>query len=358
MEETKKTLLDDSFTSAMALTNSGVPQVPDRYVLPPSQRPALGSSLGTTETTLPVIDFSLLHQPSLRSRAIHEINIACKEFGFFQVINHGTPSSVVKDALDAATLFFDLPVEEKMLLVSANVHEPVRYGTSLNHSTDSVHYWRDFIKHYSHPLSKWIDMWPSNPPCYKDKVGKYSEATHVLHKQLIEAIAESLGLEKTYLQEEIEEGSQVMAVNCYPTCPEPEIALGMPPHSDFSSLTILLQSSQGLQIMDCNKNWVSVPYIEGALIVQLGDQVEVMSNGIYKSVIHRVTVNKDVKRLSFASLHSLPLHKKISPAPKLVNENNNAPAYGEFSFNDFLEYISSNDFIQQRFIDTIKKSIP
>jgi isopenicillin N synthase-like dioxygenase len=146
-----------------------------------------------------------------------------------------------------------------------------------------------------------------------------------------------------------------MAVNCYPACPEPEMALGMPPHSDFSSLTILLQSSKGLQIMDCNKNWVCVPYIEGALIVQLGDQVEVMSNGIYKSVIHRVTVNKEVKRLSFASLHSLPLHKKISPAPKLVNPNN-APAYGEFSFNDFLNYISSNDFIQERFIDTIKKS--
>lgn len=85
MEETKKSLLDDSFTSAMTLTNSGVPQVPDRYVLPPSQRPALGSSLGTPETTLPVIDLSLLNQPLLRSRAIHEISMACKEFGFFQV---------------------------------------------------------------------------------------------------------------------------------------------------------------------------------------------------------------------------------------------------------------------------------
>lgn len=145
-----------------------------------------------------------------------------------------------------------------------------------------------------------------------------------------------------------------MAVNCYPACPEPEITLGMPPHSDFGSLTILLQSSQGLQIMDSNKNWISVPYIEGALLVQLGDQVEVMSNGIYKSVIHRVTVNKYYKRLSFASLHSLPLHKKISPAPELVG--NNAPAYGEFSFNDFLDYISSNDCVQQRFIDTLKKS--
>jgi len=59
------------------------------------------------------------------------------------------------------------PADEKMHLVSDNFQEPVRYGTSINHSTDRVHYWRDFIKHYSHPLSNWINLWPSNPPCYK-----------------------------------------------------------------------------------------------------------------------------------------------------------------------------------------------
>lgn len=97
---------------------------------------------------------------------------------------------------------------------------------------------------------------------FRDKVGKYSEATHLLHKQLLEAISESLGLEKHYLQEQTEEGSQVMAVNCYPPCPEPEVTLGMPPHSDYGSLTILLQSSEGLQIMDANKNWVCIPFAQ------------------------------------------------------------------------------------------------
>ncbi|KFK34221.1 hypothetical protein AALP_AA5G116300 [Arabis alpina] len=310
MEEANKSVFNDCFTSAMSLTDSGVSRVPTRYILPPSERPMLGSSIDTDAINLPVIDLFHLHNPLLRPRVIHEIEMACKGFGFFQIINHGISSSVVKGAIDAATRFFDLPADEKMLLVSDSFHEPVRYGTSINHSTEKVHYWRDFIKHYSHPLSKWIDLWPSNPLCYKEKVGKYAEATHLLHKQLTEAILESLGLETNYLQEETKEGSQVMAVNCYPSCPEPEIALGMPPHSDYGSLTILLQSSQGLQIMDRNNNWVCVPYIEGALIVQLGDQVEVMSNGIYKSVVHRVTVNKDITRLSFASLHSLPMDMK------------------------------------------------
>lgn len=73
----------------------------------------------------------------------------------------------MKDALEAAKEFFNLPIEEKMLLLSDNIHEPVRYGTSLNHVVDRVHFWRDFIKHYSHPISEWIRIWPSNPPTYK-----------------------------------------------------------------------------------------------------------------------------------------------------------------------------------------------
>ena len=84
-----------------------------------------------------------------------------------KVINHGIPNSVVKDALDAAEEFFELPSEEKMRFASANVHEPVRYGTSMNHVKDEVFYWRDFIKHYANPISEWIHLWPSTPPTYK-----------------------------------------------------------------------------------------------------------------------------------------------------------------------------------------------
>lgn len=84
-----------------------------------------------------------------------------------QVINHRIPLSTMKDALDAAMDFFNLPVEEKMLLMSNSVHEPVRYGTSSNHARDKVHFWRDFIKHYSHPISNWIHLWPTKAPSYK-----------------------------------------------------------------------------------------------------------------------------------------------------------------------------------------------
>lgn len=84
-----------------------------------------------------------------------------------QVVNHGIPLSVMKDALEAATEFFDLPNEKKMHFLSSNVHDPVRYNTSLNDIKDKVSFWRDFLKHYANPISNWIDLWPSNPTGYK-----------------------------------------------------------------------------------------------------------------------------------------------------------------------------------------------
>lgn len=73
-----------SFTSAMALARMGLSDVPQRYILPPSQRPNLSLALHPT-TTLPLIDLSSLHNPSLRAEKIDEIRMACKELGFFQV---------------------------------------------------------------------------------------------------------------------------------------------------------------------------------------------------------------------------------------------------------------------------------
>ncbi|OVA07861.1 Oxoglutarate/iron-dependent dioxygenase [Macleaya cordata] len=355
----KEKTASTSFTSAMSLTRMGTSQVPRRYVLPPSQRPNPNSIVSCSlldplpSNTLPLIDLASLQDPSMRSKVIDKIRNACKEFGFFQVINHGVSPSLMKGALDVASEFFNLPPEEKINLMSNDINMPVRYGTSVNHVNDKVHFWRDFLKLYSHPLSKWIDLWPSNPPKYKERMGNYAEAVHALHIQLLQAIFESLGLNPNYLQEEIQEGSQVMAVNCYPACPEPELALGMPPHSDYGFITILLQSYQGLEVMDKKQNWISVPVIDGGLLVNLGDHVEVISNGIYKSVVHRVTVNSEKKRLSIASLHSLGIEKKVGPAPDLLDEQH-PKNYKDSSFRDFLDFLSVNDILEGRFIETLK----
>ncbi|BAT83444.1 hypothetical protein VIGAN_04059200 [Vigna angularis var. angularis] len=189
--------------------------------------------------------------------------------------------------------------------------------------------------------------------CCRKSMGKYVKAVQILQNQLLEMIFESLGLNRSYLHEEINGGSQTLAVNCYPACPEPGLTLGIHPHSDYGSITVLLQTRSGLEIKDKNNNWMSVPFVEGALVVQLGDQMEVMSNGQYKSVIHRATVNGDEKRFSIVSLHSFAMDRKMGPAVELVDDQH-PKSYKEFCFREFLDFISCNDITKGRFVDTLK----
>lgn len=189
----------------------------------------------------------------------------------------------------------------------------------------------------------------------RKKMGKYCSEVRRVALELMGAITESLGLGSDYLGNRMEEGMQVMAVNCYPPCPEPEVALGLPPHSDYSCLTILLQSLQGLEILDKEDgNWKVVPELHGALQVHVGDHLEVLSNGRYKSVVHRATLNSDKTRVSITSLHSLGMDDVMGAAMELV-DNQNPLQYKESSFRDFLDFLSSTDISGgKRFIDTIR----
>lgn len=105
----------------------------------------------------------------------------------------------------------------------------------------------------------------------------YSKQTRLLYVMLIEAILESLGIVKEGKIgfEEFEEGSQLLVVNCYPACPEPELTLGMPPHSDYGLLTLLLQDEvKGLEI-HYNGKWETVHPIPNSFVVNVGDHLEV-----------------------------------------------------------------------------------
>ena len=186
-------------------------------------------------------------------------------------------------------------------------------------------------------------------------MGKYAVEVRKLALELMGAITESLGIGPAYLDNKMEEGMQVMAANCYPACPQPELALGLPPHSDYSCLTILLQSSQGLEIMDADDGtWLAVPKLEGALEVHLGDHLQVLSNGLYKSVVHRATLNGERTRISVASFHSLGMDEKMETAEELVDEQH-PKGYKASSFGDFLKFLSANNIGEGKsFIETLK----
>lgn len=111
----------------------------------------------------------------------------------------------------------------------------------------------------------------------RQKAKAYAKQMKSFFMLLIKAIIESLGVVNMddFLLREFEEGSQLMVVNCYPPCLQPELTLGSPPHSDYGFLTLLLQDGiPGLQIQYLGQ-WVTVEPIPNAFVVNVGDFLEV-----------------------------------------------------------------------------------
>lgn len=114
----------------------------------------------------------------------------------------------------------------------------------------------------------------------------YSKETKSLYLMLVKAVLESLGLVETAENadendscdhlKEFEDGSQLIVANFYPSCPEPDLTLGMPPHSDYGFLTLLLPDEEvkGLQIQHEGR-WVTVEPIPNSFVVNVGDHLEV-----------------------------------------------------------------------------------
>lgn len=386
---------DDGMTTRMTMTmkgvrylsDSGITRLPDRYVLPAADRPdavvvlaagALSSSrLPATTTTsssrlikLPIVDLAGLRDPSRRAAVLATLDAACRDYGFFQVVNHGVGGDVTGGMLDVARRFFELPLAERARHMSADVRAAVRYGTSFNQARDAVLCWRDFLKLVCRPLREVAPRWPRQPADLRGAAAGYAAATHGVFMELMGAALEALGVPAAAggLLGELaaESSSQMMTLNCYPACPQPELTLGMPPHSDYGLLTLVLQDRvEGLQVMHGDDGrWLTVEPVPGAFVVNVGDHLEIYSNGRYKSVVHRVRVNSTRPRISVASFHSLPAERVVGPAPELVDDKAGNPRrYMDTDFATFLAYLADADgknktFLQSRKLPQLPAAAP
>lgn len=343
------------------LCERGITKVPRKYILPALDRPISPKKDGATSFKLPIIDFAQLQGPD-RIHALKSLSKACEEYGFFQLINHGIARQSILDMIEAGRKFFELSFEERSKYMSKDMCAPVRYGTSFNQNKDRVFCWRDFLKLDCHPLSDVLPYWPSSPTDLRQAAVNYSKETKFLYLMVVGAILESLGLAETtkdidendgddHIIKEFQNGSQLLVVNCYPSCPEPDLTLGIPPHSDYGFLTLLLQDEvTGLQIQHEGR-WVTVEPIPNSFVINVGDHLEIFSNGRYRSVLHRVLVNPLRSRISIASLHSLPFGSMVRPSPKLINDAN-PRRYKDTDFASFIEYIASHEHRSKNFLDS------
>ncbi|KAI3908298.1 hypothetical protein MKX01_027320 [Papaver californicum] len=350
------------------LCETGIANVPKKYIFPSSQRnnekDKTVPKLFGLNVKLPIIDFAELQGPN-RLSVLDSLTKACENYGFFQIINHGISNDTIGNMIDVSRQFFQQPMEERSKFMSTDVQAPVRYGTSFNQRKDSIFCWRDFLKLVCHSMEDSLPHWPTSPSDFRDSIFEYAKENKFLFLKIMEAITESLGIVpmtvgngngdilNDSVTKEFKNGSHVMVINCYPSCPQPELTLGMPPHSDYGFLTLLLQDEvEGLQIQHQGQ-WLTVEPIPNSFVVNVGDHLEVFSNGRYKSVLHRAIVNSNKLRTSVASLHSMPFKNMVRPSPALINEKN-PRRYLDTDFATFLDFISSFELKEKNFLDSRK----
>uniref|UniRef100_A0A0D9XAW9 Fe2OG dioxygenase domain-containing protein n=1 Tax=Leersia perrieri TaxID=77586 RepID=A0A0D9XAW9_9ORYZ len=334
------------------LSDTGITRLPGNYVLPASDRAA--DEYSPSLIKLPVVDLALLRRgPEQRAAVLRTLDAACREYGFFQVVNHGVDRADVAAMLDVARRFFALPQREREAYMSPDVRAPVRYGTSFNQVNDAVLCWRDFLKLACNlPLVDCVDSWPSSPPDLRAVASGYAAASQRVFMEVMEAALEALGVAGGEVMGDLRKGTQMMTVNCYPECPQPELTLGMPPHSDYGFLTLVLQDDvAGLQVMH-DGDWLTVDPLPGSFVVNVGDHLEILSNGRYRSVLHRVRVNSKRLRVSVASFHSVAADRVVSPAPELIDDEH-PRRYMDTDLATFLAYLTSaagnhKSFLQSR----------
>lgn len=331
LDSTKNNDEYDYMKGVKHLADSGaLNSLPIKYVLPQHSRPSAVEIEGGE--SIPIIDVSALDKtPEERLGAIKQLGQACEDWGFFQVVNHAIPESLISSMLDAAHQFFSLPPEEKMKYETRDVLNPLRYGTSFNVEAEQIFNWRDYLKHFCHPELHT----PDNPPIYRQVAGQYFKETRKLALRLMGAISESLGLKSDYIQTVFKGCFQMAVLNLYPPCPQPDQTMGIARHSDHGVLTILLENDVGgLQVLH-EGHWVAVEPSPNAFIVNVGDHLEILSNGRYKSVEHRAVVNSERTRISIAAPNGPSMDSLVFPAPQLIDENH-PPLYKSRSYEEYM----------------------
>ncbi|CAN6445577.1 unnamed protein product [Victoria cruziana] len=325
--------------------------VPDRYIRPDKEATTLPGV--DNFPSIPVIDFQSLcdgESPLERERLHH----ACKEWGFFQLINHEVNTTIVDQMKEEIQGFFSSPFEEKKSL-SQVPGEIEGYGQAFVVSNDQKLEWSDMFYFVTLPVNlRKPHIWQMLSPSFRIAIENFAIDTQKLAIKLLELMADNLGMKKEELHESFDGGMQAMRMNYYPPCPQPNLVVGLSPHSDGVGLTLLLQISdtEGLQVKKDGR-WIPISPLQKAFIVNIGDIMEIISNGAYPSIEHRAVVSHDAERMSIATFFSSNVNVEIGPAPSLLTFES-PPLFKRIGTTQFFQNLFTHKLQGKAYIDSMR----
>lgn len=285
---------------------------------------------------IPVIDLGGL-KGDLSSETMELLHRACEKWGFFKVTNHGVDGNLMEKVKRLVNLHYEEHMKQSFyesdVVKSFGSGEPV---AEIN--------WESSFFVWHRPTSN-INKFPNFSEDLCKAMEEYINQVVQLAEKLSALMSENLGLEKNYLKNAFsgEMGPSVgTKVAKYPQCPRPELVKGLRAHTDAGGIILLLQDDQvpGLEFFRDGK-WVEIPpSTNNTIFINTGDQVEILSNGRYKSVVHRVMADENGSRLSIATFYNPAGDAIISPAPALLYPSN-------IRFQDYLKVYATTKFAEK-----------
>ncbi|KAK7399035.1 hypothetical protein VNO78_10210 [Psophocarpus tetragonolobus] len=283
---------------------------------------------------IPVIDFSKLNGDK-RGDTMVLLHEACEKWGFFMVENHEIDSHLMEKVKQLINTYYDENLKQSFY------ESEIAKRLEKQQDTSDID-WESAFFIWHRPTSN-INEIPNISQELCQTMDEYIAQLMKLGEKLSELMSENLGLEKDYIKKAFRGSGEGAAVGTkvakYPQCPRPEFVRGLREHTDAGGIILLLQDDkvQGLEFFKDGK-WVEIPPSKNnAIFVNTGDQVEVLSNGLYKSVVHRVMPDKNGSRISIATFYNPIGDAIISPAPKLLYPTN-------FVYGDYLKLYGSTKF--------------
>lgn len=286
---------------------------------------------------LPLVDVSGLRSDALseRRRAAFELDRAAQNAGFFYAVDHGLPQPLIEGLQQAAAEFFALPLEVKQRYYigdSSNHRGYVPPGEEVFYSGSedtkeafdlSLDLPPDDPDYLAGNRLLGPNRWPAEVTLFRERVGAYYSAVTALGRRLLRGFLLALDLPEAHFDHVLKKPPSQLRLIHYPHQASASDAPGIGAHTDYECFTILHATSPGLEVLNAKEIWVDAPPVPGAFVINIGDLLEVLSNGRWVSTAHRVRKVRE-ERYSAPLFFNLDYDARIAPCPHLVQADGEA----------------------------------
>lgn len=298
---------------------------------------SLCSVLYAFDATIPVLHLPDYYEFETRQRFLDELEKAASEVGFFALTGTDVNEETLNTAYDQAKEFFALSFTEKMALRTMNGHRGYFPGESAKGEARSdvkefYHIGRELPDEELIRLQYAKNVWPEKPKNFEFAMLTLYNSLDHCKDSLSEAFSKVMMQDSNYLGEMTKEGDCLMRAIHYPANP-PVDAVWAAPHTDINLFTILPRSTApGLQLLNPQGEWVDVVVPAGAFIVNCGDMLENLSNGYFRSAVHRVVdPGFSEERYSMTLFVHPRSADKLDPLPEFIEKTGGVRKYAKVS---------------------------